>query len=82
MERWLEGIREVVGVGGWVLIGDWNAHHRSWSLDGRSGPSGRVLRRWMEEWGARLVKGKENTFEWSREGVRVASRIYLQWLGV
>ena len=43
MERWLEGIREVVGVGRWVLLGDWNAHHPAWSLDGRSGPSGRVL---------------------------------------
>ena len=63
IERWLEGIREVVGVGSWVLIGHWNAHHQAWSLDGSSGPSGKVLRRWMEERGARLVKGRENTFE-------------------
>ena len=44
MERWLDGIQEVVGVGCWVLVGDWNAHHYAWSLDDRGGPSGRVLR--------------------------------------
>ena len=75
MERWLEGIREVVGVGRWVLLGDWNAHHPAWSLDGKSGPSGRVLRSWMQERGASLVKGDGNTFELSRRGVTVASRI-------
>ena len=75
MERWLEGIREVVGVGRWVLLGDWNAHHPAWSLDGKSGPSGRVLRSWMQERGAELVAGRGHTFERTREGVRVASRI-------
>ena len=75
MERWLEGIREVVGVGRWVLLGDWNAHHRAWSLDGRSGPNRRVLNRWMEERGVRLVKGEGNTFERTGGGVRVTSWI-------
>ena len=75
MERWLEGIREVVGVGRWVLLGDWNAHHSAWSLDGRNSPNGRVLRRWMEERRARLVKGGENTFKCTRGGERVVSRI-------
>ena len=75
MERWLNSIREVVGVGRWVLLGDWNAHHRAWSLDGKSGPSGRVLRSWMQERGADLVIGRESTFERTRAVVRVASRI-------
>ena len=75
MEQWLEGIREMVGVGSRVLLGNSNAHYRAWSLDGRSGPSGRVLRRWIEERGARLVKGEGNTFERTCECERVASRI-------
>ena len=82
MERWLEGICEVVGVGRWVLFGDWNLHHRAWSLDGRSGRSGRVLKGWMAERGARLVKGRGNTFKQSREGVRVTSRIDFAVVGV
>ena len=75
MERWLEAMQEVVGVGRWVLLRDWNAHHRVWSLDGRSGPNGTVLNRWMEERGARLVKGEGNTFECTRGGKEVASWI-------
>ena len=75
MERWLEGIREVVGVGRWVLLRDWNAHHPAWSLDGKGSPSGRVLRSWMQERGVRLGKGEGNTFELSRGGELVASRI-------
>ena len=75
MERWLNSIREVVGVGRWVLFGDWNVHHRAWSLDGKIGPSGRVLQCWMQERGADLVMGRENTFERTRAGVRVACRI-------
>ena len=62
-------------MGRWVLLGDWNANHPEWSLDGKSGPSGRVLERWMQERSARLVKGEWSTFERSREGVNVASRI-------
>ena len=81
MERWLEGIRDVVGVGRWVLIGDWNAHHPTWSLDGTTGPSGRVLWGWMQERGVRLVKGEGNTFERSRSGERVASRIEFAVVG-
>ena len=75
IERWLEGIREVVGVGRWVLLGDWNAHHRVWFLNVRSGLSDGVLKRWMEERGARRVKGDGNTFERTRRGKLVVSRI-------
>ena len=75
MERWLEGIQEVVRVGRWVLLRDWNVHHRVWSLDRSSGPSGRVLKGWMEERGARLVKRDESTFEHTRGGERVTSQI-------
>ena len=28
MEQWLQGIREVVGVGCWALLRDWNVHNR------------------------------------------------------
>ena len=65
----------MVGAGRWVLLGDWNAHHRAWSLDGKGGANGGVLKRWMEERGARLVKGDENTFERTRGGESVVSRI-------
>ena len=75
MERWLEGIRKVVGVGRWVLLRDWNAHHHAWSLYEKGGPNGGVLKRWMEERGARLVKGDGNTFERTRGGEVVVSLI-------
>ena len=69
MERWLVSIHEVVGVGRWILLRDWNAHHRPWSLKGRSGLSGGVLQSWMQERGAELVKGGENTFKCTCRGV-------------
>ena len=44
--------------GDWVLLGDWNAHHHTWSLDGKSGPRGRVLAEWVLERGAEVHFGK------------------------
>ena len=52
MEDWLGTMEGWIGGGDWVLLGDWNAHHHTWSLDGRSGPGGRVLAEWVLEQGA------------------------------
>ena len=41
-----------------MLLGDWNAHHHTWSLDGKSGPRGRVLAEWVLERGAEVHFGK------------------------
>ena len=46
-----------------MLLGDWNAHHQTWSLDGRSGPGGRVLAEWVLERGSEVHFGKGGTFE-------------------
>ena len=75
MTRWLEAIRGCVGGMRWVLIGDWNAHHASCLLDGKSDAVGRVLEDWRHEQGARLLRGREHTFERRRGGGVVVSRI-------
>ena len=51
MENWLGALEGWIGGGDWVLLGDWNAHHHTWSLDGKSGPRGRVLAEWVLERG-------------------------------
>ena len=58
MEDWLGTLEGWIGGGDWVLQGDWNAHHHTWSLDGKSGPGGRVLAEWVLEWGAEVHFGK------------------------
>ena len=75
MMQWLGGIQASIGTGRWVLIGDWNAHHMRWSLDGRGDSIGRVLYNWMVARGARLVRGMEHTFERRRGNGVVVSRI-------
>ena len=82
MSRWLEGIQGSIGNGRWILIGDWNAHHTRWSLDGRSDPVGRVLEDWRQGRGARLLRGREHTFERRRDGGVVVSRIDFALAGV
>ena len=52
MKDWLSTLEGWIGGGDWVLLGDWNAHHHTWSLDARSGPEGRVLAEWVLERGA------------------------------
>ena len=66
-----------IGGGDWVLLGIWNAHHHTWSLDGRSGPSGRVLAEWVQERGAEIHFGEGGMFERRRRGGVVQSRIDL-----
>ena len=75
MSWWPEGIQGSIGSGGWVLIGNWNAHHARWSLDGRSNWVGKVLEEWQQGRGARLLRGREHTFERRRRGGAVVSRI-------
>ena len=75
MMQWLEGIQASIGSGHWVLIGDWIAHHVRWSLDGRGDPVGRVIYEWQVARGARLVRGREHTFERRRRNGVVVSRI-------
>ena len=58
-----------------MLLGDWNAHHHTWSLDGKSGPGGRVLAEWVLERGAEVHFGVGGTFERRRERDLVQSRI-------
>ena len=47
MRDWLGCLEGWIGGGDWVLLGDWNAHHPTWSLDRKSGPEGRVLAEWV-----------------------------------
>ena len=61
--------------GDWVLLGDWNAHRHTWSLDGKSGPGGRVLPGWVLERGAEVHFGEGGTFERRRGREVVQSRI-------
>ena len=75
MSSWLEEILRGMGDRRWILVGDWNAHHTSWSLDGKSDPVGRVLEEWRQERGARLLRGRGHTFERRRGGDVVVSRI-------
>ena len=75
MLHWLDRVQALVGNGRWLLIGDWNAHHEEWSLDGRLDPVGRVLEEWQASRGARILRSRSHTFERRRgEGV-VVSRI-------
>ena len=46
-----------------MLLGDWNAHHHMWSLDGKSGPGGRVLVKWVMGKGAEVHFEEGGTFE-------------------
>ena len=75
MMQWLDGIQASIGSGRWVLIGHWNAHHMRWSLDKRGDTVGRVLDEWRAARGARLLQGREHTFERRRGNVVVVSRI-------
>ena len=81
LSRWLDMIRGYVSGARWILIGDWNAHHESWSLDGRSDSVGRVLKEWRQLQGARLLRGREHTFERRRGGGVVVSRIDFALVG-
>ena len=62
MRDWLVSLEGWRGQGEWVLLGDWNAHHHIWSLDGRLEPGGRVLAEWVLERGAEGHFGEGGTF--------------------
>ena len=46
-----------------MVIGDWNAHHESWSLDGGTNTNGRVLQEAMEDVGAKWIGTRGPTWE-------------------
>ena len=75
MKDWLGCLEEWIGGGDWVLLGDWNAHHHTWSVDGKSGPGGRVLAEWVLERGAEVHFGVGGTFERRRGRDVVQPRI-------
>ena len=51
LRDWLDSMTGWIGGGDWAMLGDWNAYHHRWSLDGRSGPVGWVLAEWLQERG-------------------------------
>ena len=75
MLRWLDRVQALVRNGEWLLIGDWNAHHEEWSLDGRSDPVGNVLEEWQTSRGTRILRSRSHTFERRRDDGVVVSRI-------
>ena len=75
MRDWLCSLEGWVGGGKLVVLGDWNAHHHTWSLDGRLGPGGRVLPEWVPERGAEVHFGEGGKFERSLGRGMVQSRI-------
>ena len=75
MRDWLGCLEGWIGGGDWVLLGDWNSHHHTWSLNGRSGPGGRVLAEWVLERGAEVHFGVGGTFERRQGRDVVQSRI-------
>ena len=75
MVDWPGTLEGWVGGGDWVLLGDWNAHYHTWSLDGKSGPGGRVLAEWVFERGGEVHFGEVGTFERRRGREAVQSRI-------
>ena len=58
MLHWLDQVQGLVGGGRWILIGDWNAHHAEWSLDGRSDSVGRALEEWRTDRGAKILSSR------------------------
>ena len=81
MSQGLRRIQKVVDRRRWVLVGDWNAYHRSWSLEGKEDLVGRVLAEWVEEGGAGVRFGEDATFMRGRLGSIVRSRIDLMVVG-
>ena len=75
MRDWQGCLEEWIRGGDSVLLGDWNAHHHTWLLDGKSGPGGRVLAEWVLERGAEVHFGVGGTFERRQERDLVQSRI-------
>ena len=51
--EWVERVVRNARTRDRMVIGDWNAHHESWSLDGGTNTNGRVLHEDMEDVGAK-----------------------------
>ena len=75
VKSWLEGVGSSLRDCRWVVLGDWNASHERWYLDGGSNTRGRVLSDWVDGLGARVSFGARETFCRRRLGRIVSSRI-------
>ena len=75
MNAWLGGVESSLRNCRWVVLGDWNASHERWSLDGGSNTGGRVLNDWIDGLGAKVSFGEGGTFCRRRLGGVVSSRI-------
>ena len=75
MLQWLGRVQALVGNGRWLLMGDWNAHHGEWSLDGKLDLVGKVLEECLTSRRARVLRSRSHTFERRRGDGVVVSRI-------
>ena len=75
MPHWLGRVQELVGDGRWILIGDWNAQHAEWSLEGRSDSVGKVSEQWRTARGTKILRSRSHTFDSLRGDEAVVSRI-------
>ena len=64
LHKWTTSIEASVQSGYWMALGDWNAHHISWSLKEQSDRRGNYLHDLMQQEGYQLIQGdKEPTFK-------------------
>ena len=61
-------------------MGDWNAHHESWSLDGGTNTNGRVLQQAMEGVVAKWIGTRGPTWERRVDRELLQSRIDLVFI--
>ena len=54
---------------------DWNAHHKTWSVDDKENSVVMVLAYWVDEVGARVIGGGDETFMRRRLRGVIQSRI-------
>ena len=76
-EEWVQRVVRNVRTRDGMVIGDWNAHYESWSLDGGTNTNGRVLQEAMEEVVAKWIGTRGPTWERRVDGELVQSWIDL-----
>ena len=76
-KEWVERVVRNVRTRDGLVIGDWNAHHESCSLDGGTNTNGRVLQEAIEDVGTKWIGTRGPTWESSVDGELLQSRIDL-----
>ena len=76
-EEWVERVVQNMRTRDGMAIGDWNAHHESWSLDGGTNTNGRVLQEAIKDVGAKCIGTRGPTWERRVGGELLQSRIDL-----